>query len=73
MASLAGLPRRAPAMPMTNARFLRMAAGALALAVSLPAHAAIRYVDAGLASGANNGTSWGWIGILVPSEPGPIV
>ncbi|MFM9170986.1 MAG: hypothetical protein ACKOTD_12990, partial [Phycisphaerales bacterium] len=30
----------------------------LALAVSLSAHAAIRYVDASLTSGANNGTSW---------------
>jgi hypothetical protein len=45
-------------MPSPHHRLLRFAAGALALALSLPAHAAIRYVDASLASGANNGTSW---------------
>ena len=45
-------------MPSPHHRLLRFAAGALALALSLPAHAAIRYVDASLTSGANNGTSW---------------
>lgn len=42
----------------SHATVLRIAAGALALALSLPAHAAIRFVDASLATGANDGTSW---------------
>jgi hypothetical protein len=37
---------------------LTAVAALLALAASAPSVAAIRYVDAGLATGANNGTSW---------------
>jgi hypothetical protein len=42
----------------SHAALLRIVAGALALGLSLPAHAAIRFVDASLATGANDGTSW---------------